>query len=175
MYFLPQVCSENLDERDLKGGYFAMHKDASQVELNLEPDIHICPVDCWRPPQGEATIWNLVETRSLGVSQLLVLHGLLEARCLFPEETFPSGEVSALEQSVLENPFHASKCLNHVSSVVVEIPEFAVVLLMRPPERVLLENLVLLEVLSDSPSLVVSQCESVFLEQCIDAWNATVP
>jgi hypothetical protein len=47
--------------------------------------------------------------------------------------------------------------------------------LMRPPERVLLENLVLLEVLSDSPSLVVSQCESVFLEQRIDAWNSTVP
>jgi hypothetical protein len=32
------------------------------------------------PPEGEATIWDLVEARALGVSQLLELHGFFEAR-----------------------------------------------------------------------------------------------
>ena len=47
--------------------------------------------------------------------------------------------------------------LNHVRPVVVEIPEFAVVSLMSPPERILLENLVLLEIRSHAPSFVVGQ------------------
>jgi hypothetical protein len=46
---------------------------------------------------------------------------------------------------------------------------------MTPPKRVLLQNLVLLEVLSDTPALIVCKRESVFLEQCVYARDATVP
>jgi hypothetical protein len=49
-----------------------MHEDACQVQLHLETDIHIGTVDCWRPPQCEATIWDLVQTTPLGIGQLLV-------------------------------------------------------------------------------------------------------
>ena len=52
--------------------------------------------------------------------------------------------------------FDATERLNHVSPVVVEIPQLAVVFLMRPPERVLFEHLVLLEILPDSPAFVIS-------------------
>jgi len=46
-----------------------------------------------------------------------------------------------LEKRVLENALDAAERLNHVRSVVVQIPQLAVVSLMRPPERILLEYL----------------------------------
>lgn len=36
-------------------------------------------------------------------------------------------------------------------------------------------HLVLLEVCSDSPALVISQSVSVLLEECVDTWNTSVP
>lgn len=54
-----------------------------------------------------------------------------------PEKTFPSGEVSAFEECVLENPFDTTQRLNHVRSVVVQVPQFAVMALVGPPEGVL--------------------------------------
>ena len=78
-----------------------MHEDASQIKLHLETYVDISSVDSGRPPQGESSIGNLVETRSLGMSKFLVLHGLFEARGFLPEETFPSREVGTLEQSML--------------------------------------------------------------------------
>ena len=39
------------------------------------------------PPKCESTIGNLVETRSLGIGQFLVSHGLLESGGLLPKET----------------------------------------------------------------------------------------
>jgi len=62
-------------------------------------------------------------------------------RFLLPEETLPCREVSALEESVLQDPFHSTKCLDHISAVVVQVPEFAIMALMRPPERVLFQDL----------------------------------
>ncbi len=38
---------------------------------------------------------------------------------ILPEETLPSGEVGSLKERVLKNAFHPSKCLDHVSTVVV--------------------------------------------------------
>ena len=35
--------------------------------------------------------------------------------------------------------------------------------------------LVLLEVSAYSPPLIIGQCVSVLLEQCVDAWDTTVP
>lgn len=60
-----------------------------------------------------------------------------------PKETLPRGEVSSLEKGVFQNTFNPTKGLDHVSSVVVQVPQFTVVALMRPPERVLFQHLVL--------------------------------
>ena len=55
-----------------------MHEDAGEVELHLETDVHVRTIDGRRPPQGEATIRNLVETRALRIGKLLVLHRLFK-------------------------------------------------------------------------------------------------
>ena len=84
MHLLPQMCPEDLDQRDLECRDLAVHEDASQVELYLEADVDVGTVDCWRPPQSETTVWNLIETRTLGVGQFLVFHRLLKATCFLP-------------------------------------------------------------------------------------------
>jgi hypothetical protein len=48
-------------------------------------------------------------------------------------------------------------------------------LLMSPPEGVLLEYLVLLEVLSHSPALIVGQCKSILLEKSVDPRDSSIP
>jgi len=174
-YLLPQVSSEYLNERDLEGGDLSVHEDSGQVKLDLETDVNVGAVDGRRPPQCEATIRNLVQTGSLSVGQLLVLHRLLKAGSLFPEETFPSREVGSLEERVLENAFDSTQSLDHVSSVIVQVPELSVVTLVSPPKRVLFENLVSLELGSHSPALVVGQGVSVFLEEGVDSGNTSIP
>mmetsp|Transcript_12178 Transcript_12178/g.50989 ORF Transcript_12178/g.50989 Transcript_12178/m.50989 type:complete len:398 (+) Transcript_12178:2351-3544(+) len=104
---LPEVRAEDLDERDLQRGDLTVHEDAGQIELNLEPHVHVRAVDRRRPPQREPTVGDLVQAAPLRVGQLLVLHALLEPAGLLPEQTLPGGEVRALEQSVLENALHA--------------------------------------------------------------------
>lgn len=63
------------------------------------------------------------------------------SKFLLPEETLPRGEVGALEESVLQDPFHPAQSLDHVRAIIVQVPEFAIVALVRPPERVLLQHL----------------------------------
>lgn len=41
MDLLPQVSSENLDERNLQRGDLAVHKDARQIQLHLKPNVHL--------------------------------------------------------------------------------------------------------------------------------------
>lgn len=60
---------------------------------------------------------------------------------LSPEETLPSGEVSAFEECVLQNAFHTAQSLNHICAVVVQVPQFAIVSLVSPPEWILLQHL----------------------------------
>ena len=48
-------------------------------------------------------------------------------------------------------------------------------LLVGPPEWVLLQDLILLEILSHPPALVVGQGEAVLLEEGVDSWYASVP
>ena len=48
----------------------------------------------------------------------------------------PGREVRALEQRVFQDTFDASQRLDHVRPVVVQVPELAVVALVRPPARV---------------------------------------
>lgn len=79
MDFLPQVSSEYLDQRNFQSRNLAMQKYASQVELNLETNIDIGPVDSRArgtsahqhiiqkgeflpPPKCESTVRDLVQT-----------------------------------------------------------------------------------------------------------------
>ena len=57
---------------------------------------YVGSVDGWRPPEREATVGDLVETRALRVRQLLVFHRLFEAARFLPEQTLPCREVRAL-------------------------------------------------------------------------------
>lgn len=47
--------------------------------------------------------------------------------------------------------------------------------LMSPPEGVLLQDLELLEVLTHPPSLIVSECQTILLEQGVDSRNTVIP
>ena len=58
---------------------------------------------------------------------------------------------------MFQDAFHSTERLDHIGAVIVQIPQLSVVLLMRPPERVLLQDLILLEILSDAPALVIGQ------------------
>jgi len=62
MDLLPQVRTEDLDQRDLKGRNLAVHENTRLIELHLETDIHIGAIDGWTPPQREAMVRNLVKT-----------------------------------------------------------------------------------------------------------------
>lgn len=55
-----------------------------------------------------------------------------------PEETLPGGKISAFEQCVLQDALDSTQCLDHVSAVVVQVPQFAIVPLVGPPEWILL-------------------------------------
>jgi len=98
------------------------------------------------------------------MSQLLILHRFFESRGLLPEKTLPRWEIGALEQGMLKNGLNTTESLNHIGSVIVEIPELTIMLLMCPPEGILLKDLILLEILSHSPSLIVSKGQSILLE-----------
>jgi hypothetical protein len=45
MYLLPQMGTEDLDQRDLEGRNLAVQEDASKVELDLETNVDIGSVD----------------------------------------------------------------------------------------------------------------------------------
>lgn len=46
---------------------------------------------------------------------------------------------------------------------------------MRPPEWILLEHLVLLEVLTNTPALVVGQRQAILLEEGVDSRHSAIP
>lgn len=60
---------------------------------------------------------------------------------LSPEETLPGGEISAFEECVFQDALHATERLDHVCAVVVQVPQFAIVSLVGPPEWILLQHL----------------------------------
>jgi hypothetical protein len=74
--------SEDLNEGNLEGRDLAVEEYTSQIELNLETDVNVGSVDSGRPPEGEATVRNLVKTGTLGVGQFLELHRLFKPACL---------------------------------------------------------------------------------------------
>ena len=58
-----------------------------------------------------------------------------------PEETLPGGKVSALKECVFQDALHSAQSLDHVCAVVIQVPQFAIVPLVGPPERILLQYL----------------------------------
>ena len=58
-----------------------------------------------------------------------------------PEETLPGREISAFEECVLQDSLHTTQSLDHVCAVVVQVPQFAIVPLVGPPEWILLQHL----------------------------------
>ena len=133
---LPQVSTEDLNQTDLKGGDLAMHKDTSQIKLDLETDIYIGTVDSWTPPERESTIGNLIQTGPLCVREFLVSHRLLETGRFLPEQTLPCREISTLEKCMLQNTFNTTESGDDIDAVVVELPQFSIMALRCPPERI---------------------------------------
>lgn len=76
---------------------------------------------------------------------------------------------------MLQNSLDAAQRLDHVRAVIVQIPQFPVVPLMRPPKRILLQYLILLKVGPNSPSLIIGQRVPILLEQRIDPRDPAIP
>jgi hypothetical protein len=87
---------------------------------------------------------------------------------LFPEQTLPGGEERALEECVLQNTFDTAQRLDHIGTVVVQRPELTVVTTVCPPEHVYTQRLIALEIGANTPTLVVGQCVTILLEECVD-------
>jgi hypothetical protein len=96
MDLLPQMGTEDLNQRNLERRDLAVQKDTSQVKLDLETNIDIGTVYCRRPPECEPTIWNLVETGPLCIGEFFELHGLLKTGSAFPEQSFPGRKCSLM-------------------------------------------------------------------------------
>ena len=47
MDLLPEMSSEDLNERNLQCGNLSMHEDTCQIQLHLETNINICSIDRW--------------------------------------------------------------------------------------------------------------------------------
>ena len=67
---------------------------------------------------------------------------VLESRCLLPEETFAGGEISAIEERVLQDALNITQRGNHVNTIVVEFPELSIMALRSSPEGVAVMDLV---------------------------------
>ena len=128
--------TEDLNQTDLERGDLAVHEDTGQIELDLETDVYVGTVDSRTPPERESTVRDLVQTGPLSVGELLVSHRLFETGRLLPEQTLPGREISALEQGVLQNTFNTTKSGDDINTIIVELPQFSVMALRRPPERI---------------------------------------
>ena len=56
----------------------------TRLKLNHPNVTYICSVDSRRPPEGEASVGDLVKTGALGVGQFLVLHRLFKTTGFLP-------------------------------------------------------------------------------------------
>ena len=50
------------------------------------------------------------------------------------KHTFPCGEISAFEQSVLKDALNTSESRNDVHTIIIKLPQFTIMALRRPPE-----------------------------------------
>lgn len=132
-----------------------MHKNSCQVKLYLKSNINISSIDCRTPPKCESSIRYLIKTRPLSMSKFFIFHRFFKPGCFFPEKTFPGNKVGSCKKSMFQDSLYSSQTLNHISSIVIKIPQFSIMFLVCPPERILFEYLILFKILSDSPSFIV--------------------
>ena len=83
--FLPQVRPKNLDQRYFEGWNLTVHENSRQVKLNLETNVDVRAIYRRRPPECKSSVWNLIEARTLRVSELLVLHRFFKTASLLPK------------------------------------------------------------------------------------------
>jgi len=76
---------------------------------------------------------------------------------------------------MLKYSLDPSQRLNHISPIIIEIPQFPIMLLMRPPEGILLQELILLKLLPDPPPLIIGKRKPILLKERIDPGNTMIP
>ncbi|KAH3663741.1 hypothetical protein OGAPHI_005143 [Ogataea philodendri] len=77
--FLPQMCSKDLDQRDLESWNLSVKEDTRQIELDQESNVNVGSVDRWRPPQSKPTVRNLRQSRTLGISEFLEFQSVFKS------------------------------------------------------------------------------------------------
>ena len=105
----------------------------------------------------------------------LEFHALFETTRLLPEKPFPGWETRRFKERVFQNSLDTTQGPNDISSVGVEIPQFAIVPLTCPPEWVGLHQLVKLEFGTGAETLIEAESNPILLEECVDTWQRTVP
>jgi hypothetical protein len=98
------------------------HENSREIKLNLETDVNVCAIDSRTPPKSETTIGDLVQTRPLGIRQLLVAHRFFETRSFLPEQPFPSWKISSFEKGMLKDSLDTTKCGNNIDAIIVQLP-----------------------------------------------------
>jgi hypothetical protein len=99
-----------------------VHVNSRQIELHLKAHVNVGSVNGWRPPKCKSTIGNLIQPGTLGVGKFLELHTFFKSTRFLPEEPFPGREVRPFEKCMLEDTLNTTQCLNHISSVVIQVP-----------------------------------------------------
>lgn len=74
---------------------------------------------------------------------------------------------------MFKNRLDTTQSCNNVDSIVIELPELAIVSLRCPPERIGFEKLVSFPVRPDTPSLIVSKSVPILLKECVDSRNTS--
>ena len=69
MDLLPKMCPEDLDQRYFQSWNLSMHENPREIQLHLETNIYISPVNGWGPPKSKTPIGNLCQTRPLGIGK----------------------------------------------------------------------------------------------------------
>ena len=76
---------------------------------------------------------------------------------------------------MLQDSLDSTERLDHVGTVGVEIPQFAVMTLMSPPEGIDAKDLVLFEDGPNSPASIVGKSVPILAKEGVDTRNASVP
>ena len=76
---------------------------------------------------------------------------------------------------MLQDGLDASKCLDDVRTVSVQIPKLAIMTLARPPEWVALHVLIDLKLHAGPEALVKAQGTPILLEQGVDSGQTAIP
>lgn len=76
---------------------------------------------------------------------------------------------------MLQDSFNTPQSLDDISPIVIQVPQLPIMPLVRPPEGILFQNLILLEICPYPPSFIICKGVSVLLEQSIDSRYPAIP